>query len=723
MSPLYLIPVFHLHRPPGTPEDDLKTYAKQVCGPLLVLLKRHTSLRAGLHVSGWLLAWLARRHSAWLRGMKELVTAGRVEILGGGWTAPFLCGLPEVDAAGQLQWQSRWIERWLGSRPSGVWLAARAWDPSLPRILARAGHDYTFVDEGAFVGAGRSPGDNWGHFTTERAGLRVVVFPAMAGLARPLAGEDPRGLLRETLEARAAAGVSCVTWTLELDEALDKARLKGLARCLSMLEKHDHWIKTLTPADALERVPSRGRVFLPSWLPRESTDWVRPLAPDGLHSGPAPELGWEAFSQRYDEVNRLHKRMLHVSRELSRLRASLARGGRGANGSQKQMEAVAVRLYHAQAADFYGAGATPGFYDPQLRAFAYTELVGAERRVRELMDEPKRFSWQRMDFDADGEEEILVRSGHLLALVAPTRGGTLQELDFWDLTGNALDVMTRRTEACHAPLMERSRLPALVDEQDAGGVLAWDIEDSDEDEDELPRESEEEIERKANLAARLHLDRGIRASFLDRFLGEPLTLESLTRSTFPEEGDFADGRYRVLSLEQHDLLDACVISLSREGEMRLGREAKGVQVVKRFIFHRDMASFDVRYEVTNRYHTPIEAHFAVELNLGLGAPPKGGWVLADCDGRSTVAPLDEPGEAEGVHKVAAVLRVGTAITIHSSQPARCFHYPLETITPAGSGGAMQARYQGLCVILAWPLRLWGAERLELDLTLGFEGGQ
>ena len=267
--------------------------------------------------------------------------------------------------------------------------------------------------------------------------------------------------------------------------------------------------------------------------------------------------------------------------------------------------------------------------------------------------------------------------------------------------------------------MRRADLPTLVDEQD--NTVSWDDEGAA-SKRVRAAETKEEARKKSALARQLHIDRAPRASFVDRFLGSPLTLESLTRSTFPEEGDFVDGRYRVLAVEANEVLDACVISLSREGEVRRGREAKGVQVVKRFIFHRDMPNLDIRYEVTNRYHTPIEARFAVELNLGLGTPPAGGWVQTVSGGRSTKAPLDEPGETEGANKIAVVLREGSAITIYSSHPTRCFHFPLETITP-GVDQRLDKRFQGICVILAWPLRLWGAERLELDLSLGFEGGQ
>ncbi len=172
MSDLHLTPVLHLGQPPGTPDKRLEQYVQRVCAPVLSAVQKAGSVKVGLHITGWLLKWLARNQPAFVRGLTGLVGAGRVEILGGGWTEPFLAALPDVDSQAQLQWQSTLIERWLKRRPQGVWLARRAWDPELPRLLVRAGLRYTFIDDGAFAAAGAdtTPG---GRYITERAGASL----------------------------------------------------------------------------------------------------------------------------------------------------------------------------------------------------------------------------------------------------------------------------------------------------------------------------------------------------------------------------------------------------------------------------------------------------------------------------------------------------------------------------------------------------------------------
>ncbi len=676
MSELILIPVLHLGHPPTAPERRLEQYTQRVIAPLVAALVGTEGLRVSVHITGWLLKWLARKQPALLRELTRPVADGRVEILGGAWTDAFLSGLPDPDIAGQLQLQGKLVERWIRRRPRGVWLAERAWDPALIRPLVRGGFTHSFVDEGAFEAAGVEGAG--GTYVTESGGLQLRLFPALSDPAAPLAEADPAGALAERLRAR--AGVSALCWALPLDRMLAPREVEGLAAALASLGRGGPLAETATSSEAAERLASSGRVYLPPWLPGGAG-------------------GWEASLVRYTEVNHLHKRMLLTSAEVGRLRAAVRAGE---SSRRDLLELATESLYRGQAAGCYTHGDRAGFYDASLRHLAAAALIRGEAAAREGLGEHKRLGRLRADYDCDGEEEVLIRTGDLCATLSPARGGALLALDLWGLPGNVLNTMSRRPERYHGALEPWSDLPALV----VDGVAQ--LPEADPGPDPGPE--------RRDMARRLHGDRAPRASFVDRFLDESLSLSSAQRGQLPELGDFAGGRYRLLAVEPHEILDACVVQMTREGHVLRGRQTCLVQVAKRFIFHRDMPVIDARYEITNRYHTPLETAFAIELNLGLDARFAR---AAQLSGGGGSASAGDPGVLTGVRQLGVRDPRGRfRLVLETSAAAWVYHFPVECMVRVGAG--IKPAPQGVCLMLIWPLQLWGHERAAFDLSLNIE---
>ena len=698
MSELILIPVLHLGHPPTAPERRLGQYAQRVIAPVVAALAGAEGLRASVHLTGWLLKWLARKQPALLRELTRPVAEGRVEILGGAWTDAFLSGLPDPDIAGQLQLQGKLVERWIRRRPRGVWLAERAWEPALIRPLVRAGFTHSFVDEGAFEAAGVDPAG--GVYVTESGGVQLRLFPALSEPAAALAGADPAEAFAERLEARAGAGALC--WALPLDRMLAPREVAGLAAVLGALGRGEYLVKTATSSEAAERLVPGGRVYLPPWLPRPLRAATAPAQPGGGGAEPGAAPGWEAFLARYTEVNHLHKRMLLASAEVGRLRAAV-RAGKSAR--RDLLELATESLYRGQAAGCYTHGDRAGLYDASLRHLAGAALIRGEAAAREGLGEHERLGRLRVDYDCDGEEEVLIRTGDLCATLSPARGGTLLALDIWDLPGNILNTMTRRPERYHGALEPWSELPALVVDGEAQLPAA----------DPGPDPGPERRE----LARRLHCDRMPRASFVDRFLDTSLSLSSARRGQLPELGDFAGGRYRLLAVEPHEILDACVVQMTREGHVLRGRQTCLVQVAKRFIFHRDMPVIDARYELTNRYHTPLETAFAIELNLGLDARFARSARLSGGGGSASAG---TPGVLPGVRQLTVRdPRDRFRLVLETSAAAEVYHFPVECVVRVGAG--IKPAPQGICLMLIWPLQLWGHERAAFDLSLHIELGR
>ena len=711
MSDLYVIPIIHLGQSPGTSEKRLEQYALRVVDPLADQLAAASGVRFGLHITGWLLKWFAQRQGAVLKKLTALVAAGRAEVLGGGWTDPFLSGLPDADAQGQLQLQSKLVERWIRRRPEGLWLPRCAWDPSLPRLMVKNNFRYAAVDEGAFAAAGLQPEDVGSHLRTERAGSGVELLPAVS---------DPIGLLEDFqggLLARQEGGARLVCWALSLERQLGQAHWTQLAGAFEALST-EHWLKPLTPGEAVQHVPSAGRVYPPPWIPSSLHPSTARMPPDGV-GRPAPSVGWEGFLARYGECNRLHKRMILVSTQLGRLRAALRAGK---SNRRDALEGATEALYKAQAAELYLHGDRAGFYDPSLRHLAYAELDRAELSIRTALGEREKLGRLRADLNCDGAEEVLIKTVDLRAVVSPARGGSLASLDLWALPGNILNTMTRRPEPYHEPLDALSGLPALVvsDGEDA----EEDSEDGEADGDDTealarpaaaaPPPTAEQLA----LARNLHYDRAERLSFVDHFLDDSLTLDNTVNGRPPELGDYATGRYRLLSVEPHEILDACVVQMTREGHVTRGRVTSLVQVAKRFIFHRDLPVIDARYEVTNRSHTPMETTFAIELNLGLDARFARGARISGGGGALTSAAA---GVLEGVRQLTiADPRKRFQLVLDASVAMRVYAYPV--VCGVQVGASIKPVSQGVCLMLIWPLRLWGHEKAAFDMSLNLEVG-
>ena len=93
-----------------------------------------------------------------------------------------LASLREDDRVGQLTRMADEIESLVGQRPCGAWLAERVWEPDVPKALAKAGYDFTIVDDAHFRAAAIPEELHWGPYSTDDQGHRVIVYGSEQGL-------------------------------------------------------------------------------------------------------------------------------------------------------------------------------------------------------------------------------------------------------------------------------------------------------------------------------------------------------------------------------------------------------------------------------------------------------------------------------------------------------------------------------------------------------------
>lgn len=700
MKPIYLALGIHNHQPLGNFIWVLEEHYDAAYLPFLDIMEGSTALPFSLHTSGPLLRWLLESHPEYVRRVRDLVGAGRVEIKGGCLYEAILSLLPREDRGEQLRRYSALLEDTFGTQPQGAWLPERVWEPDLARDLAEAGLQYTVVDDSHFASAGKTGSLSRGYFLTEDQGYRFDLFPISKDLRYLIPFHEPlevmqflRQALKEDEKARAEGtlaadapppllvydddGEKFGAWPETSTQVYGK---KWLRRFLCEVEGavREGWLRVTTPAAYRREFPPLGRVYLPPASYSEMLEWSGGF--------------FRNFLSRYEEANRLHKRMLEVS---ARTRTGAVAGPRAA--------AARDAVLRAQCNDAYWHGIFGGLYLPHLRQATYANLLEAESLL------PPGPATSLQDIDLDGHAEVRLRSRTLLAFVSPARGGSLMSLDHLPSGAALLDTLHRRWESEHDRL-RRAATPV------AGAREAASIH-------ERVQVTEPGLER------HLHADRAPRDSLRDHFYLPPFTWEDLLADSVRELGEtwppvFAaepagDGRCSVT--------------------MRATTLVAGypVTVEKRLEVVDDPSRLLARYHVTVGRPTeegstccasapagaappdgPLVACFAPELNLNLlGAWSDDYYVTIDGE-RPPASRLADDGTHEGVTEVALAdgnRRLHVTLSWPGAPPATLHRYGVVTVSSSERG--LEKIAQATCLTPAWDLALEAGAELRLDMVL------
>jgi 4-alpha-glucanotransferase len=178
----HLVLLIHAHQPCGNFGHVLEKAFKDSYLPFIELLEKHPRVHLGLHFSGSLLEWMEENRPEYFARLRALVSSKQVELVGGGFFEPILVSIPPDDQHEQIARLADYLEKHIGQRPSGAWLAERVWEPQLPSTLAAAGVNYTLVDDMHFLSAGFEPDELFGAYIAEDRGQFVWLFPGQKAL-------------------------------------------------------------------------------------------------------------------------------------------------------------------------------------------------------------------------------------------------------------------------------------------------------------------------------------------------------------------------------------------------------------------------------------------------------------------------------------------------------------------------------------------------------------
>ena len=691
MKSIHLIFGCHSHQPVGNFDQVFESAYEQAYLAFVDVLERFPAVRVTHHFTGPLFDWFEAHRPEFLRRLAALAHSGQIEIMGGGYYEPLLCAVPERDSVAQILRMKAFCEKHFGHAPKGMWLAERVWEPHMPRIMRKAGIEYTAVDDTHFLCSGLTPDQLFGYYVTEDEGLAVKVFPILEKLRYLI----PFHQVSETIEfLRAQAtedGLRCAVihddgekfgvWPETHRSVYEEGWLEAF---FGALTEHQDWIRCTTYTEYMAKVPALGRIYLPTASYQELMAWALPTAMhrrlkrvlkqvEGLPREQAEEQKlfirgsfWRSFLAKYPEANNIQKRMLRVSERLERL----------SRKKDPRLEEARRLLHQGQCNCAYWHGVFGGLYLNHLRTALYEKLIAADRILDTLRH--KHDGWvacERVDFDADGRDEAILENARLWLGFSPADGGTLFEWDFKDHPFNFGNTLSRREEEYHDLLRY-------------GQVQVGEAGKGDHSIHELVRAKE------AGLESYLVYDPFRRVSLRDHFLPNDVTAKALWDGTYRDLGDFATGVY-TLDMGKNR------VTLAREGTVWAG-ERRPVRVRKTITLEPGASSFGIRYDLVQRGASSLQVMFGVEFAVNLLSGSSFDRYYRSDDRDLHHARLGAMGCDEGLSHIALRddwqrLECG----FRFERPARVYRFAIETVSQSENG--QERVYQGSIVIPCWQM--------------------
>lgn len=715
MNKIHLIFGCHCHQPLGNFEMVIDRIYYDAYLAFLEVISRHPKIKIILHYSGTLLEWINEKHPEFFKILAGLVKRGQVELLSGSYYEAILPVIPERDQVEQIKRLTGFIEKKFLTSPQGMWLAERVWEPKLAKTLAASGMQYALVDDFHFKAAGLKDTEILGYFNVEDEGSLLSLFPISEWLRYSVPFKEVEKnieYLRRMSELKENPllvivddGEKFGSWPGTKKWVYEEGWLEHF---LSALEENSQWIETLTCKECIQRFPPARLVYLPIGAYFEMGEWslfaeraadyqslVEKLKQEELlekYKGYLKGGIWRNFLVKYPESNQLHKKMLALSRSIQKLKESAKKDSR----HKKTMEKAYTELLKSQCNDAYWHGVFGGLYLPHLRDALYRHLIQGERCVEQIIHHQEK-EWcdtEMLDFDGDGQPEIILSNPWLKAYFDPAEGGMMFELDYKPNNFNLTNSIARRLEHYHQAIAaslekkksEQAEEPASIHHLDKGAGLE-------------------------RLKEHLVYDKQRRACLIDHLLDKNTALSQFSSGRYAEKGNFVGLPYDY-SLKKEK--ESARLDLKRKGALSQNGLIP-VEIVKRIRMLYNEPSLDIHYEIINCGSERVAFSFGVEFNFAMlaGRSPQVNISFGKEEERY---PLAFSGIQTGVDglEIRNELEKFSLFLEMEKEPA-VWHFPIETISQSEKG--YDLTYQSTVVMPRWEIILEDAEKWSAKMRI------
>jgi alpha-amylase/alpha-mannosidase (GH57 family) len=677
---MHLILCIHNHQPVGNMDSILEEAYERSYRPFFDLLKEFPGIKINLHFSGFLFNWLDRNRPKYVELLRELKGRGQIEVISGGMYEPILPLLPEEDGILQIKTHADYMEKVFGARPRGMWLAERVYEPQMPRILNKAGMEFTLVDDNHFKAVGMRDEDLLGYFITEYEGRKLKIFPGLEVLRYAIPFKTIKEIdayFRKTDESGGKLAVfgddgeKFGLWPGTYGYVYEEGWLRSF---FEYLEAQEEWLKTVTFSEYLDSVPPSGLVYLECQSYKEMGEWSLPARLTNeysvrMHDGKENFLKggyFKNFLVKYPESNDMHKKMLSVT-------------GRATGNDAAKQHALM-----GQCNDSYWHGVFGGLYLPHLRGAIYTHLIEAEK----LLDPQEPFVEGFFeDANVDGVNEAILNNDVMKAYFFLREGGAMYELDFKPSSANMMATLCRRYEGYHDKIREAASAGTADGTKTIHDMV---------------------LAKEEGLDKILHYDWYRRGSLIDHVLGQDVDFDEFHKGRYVEPGDFVKEPYEAVKGKGDDWV---TLSMGRVGHFWKRGEGLPLSISKDVTFYRGKETMSIEYSLEGKLSDPFL--FGVEFNfsfLGSG----GDRYLETEQGQFPLSTADTIEASEFVrffdpYQDAEVL-------LSFDKPQKIWTFPVEVVSLSEQG--FERNYQCTMVMPLWEVNISSSpRRITMSLQL------
>jgi alpha-amylase len=690
-----LLLAIHNHQPVGNFDFVFQDSYDRAYKPFLDLLAKHPRIKVSLHYTGPLLDWFSKHRPEFYSKIGALLDVGQVEMMTGAYYEAILPVVPEEDGKGQIRKLSDTIKQNFHGEPIGMWLAERVWEQHIARPIAESGVKFVLLDDTHFLSAGLKEDDLVGYYLTEERGSKLALFPTSKTLRYTIPFQPVQQTIDLLRDLASDAGDRVVTfgddgekfgvWPTTYKHVYEDGWLEEF---FTTLEVNSDWLHIRHFSDVLQSIPPTGRIYLPDSSYMEMGHWV--LQPEAFHryeefsellkaDEPFAKYRqfvkggfWRNFLVKYPEANTLHKKMLRLSRRAHSL-----------EGKGKKVADALEYLWAGQCNDVYWHGVFGGLYLPHLRGEAFRNLLRAENVLNSLAG-VGGIRVKKTDFDCDGRDELLVESSQINAYFKLDSGGSIFELDFLPISTNLGNVMTRREEGYHQKLLAMGK-EASSSSGSPGVASIHDL----------------ALKKEENLDKYLTYDWYRRATLVDHFLGDGVTLEDFSKCRFAEQGDFVNRPYEYKTEKKGKDLR---INLWRDGHVWSGDRHLPLRVSKTVMLKNAASGIEFNYEIVNSTKEILDLWFGIEFCFALSAGDAPDRYYSFKGATPEDLRLGSMGAIKEVPSMSLVDEwLDVEVALSFDEPAAVWRFPIETVSL--SEGGFERVYQGSVVFPHWHLRL------------------
>jgi alpha-amylase len=350
-----------------------------------------------------------------------------------------------------------------------------------------------------------------------------------------------------------------------------------------------------------------------------------------------------------------------------------------------------LELYRGQCNCSYWHGAFGGAYLPHLRNAVFEHLINADN----LLDAAEGrglgeadHAWVELssdDYNFDGRPEVRLASNRLVALISPSHGGHLYELDVRSICHNLLATLTRREEAYHEAVRGGEKEAA----SDVASI------------------HDRVVFKQAGLDQRLQYDRHRRKSLIDHFYPNDVALGAIAYGDYQELGDFVSGPYEAKLRRNPDRMQ---VQLTRDANVA----GRPVRITKGLTLEAGGQSLEIGYRLEGLPPNDT-VHFGAEFNFA-GLPAGcGDRYFHDARGNS-MGQLGTQLDLANVDFIGLTDEwLGVDVELRSDQPMHVWTFPIETVSQSESG--FELVHQSVVVHPHWYIKPDRDGRWTTTMTL------